>query len=82
MEKTVNIYIDYEIHMWHCGYDDYPTRENSLSEAGKLVKHVDIDKYTYSVYNIVFDRHETFSVANGFGKNAMLIGADEFFCAS
>ena len=28
MEKTVNIYTDYEIHMWHCGYDDYPTLEN------------------------------------------------------
>ena len=81
MEKTVNIYTDYEIHMWHCGYD-YPTLENSLFEAGKLVKHVDIDKYTYSVYNIVFDRHETSSVANGFGKNAILIGTDEFFCTS
>ena len=82
MEKTVNIYTDYEIHMQHCGYDDYPTLENSLFEAGKLVKHVDIGKYTYSVYNIVFHRHETSSVANGFGKNAILIGADEFFCTS
>ena len=53
-----------------------------LFEAGKLVKHVDIDKYTYSVYNIVFHGHETSSVANGFGKNAILIGTDEFFCTS
>ena len=68
--------------MWHRGYDDYPTLENSLFEVGKLVKHVDIDKYTYSLYNIVFDIHETFLVANGFGKNAIFIGADEFFCTS
>ena len=37
-EKTVNIYIAYEINLWDCGYDDYPTPENFLFGAVKLVK--------------------------------------------
>ena len=74
--KMVNIYTVYEINFWDCGYNDYPTLENPLLVAVKLVKNVDIDKYKYSGYAIGFDRHETFSVANGFGKNVVFFGAN------
>ena len=42
----------------------------------KLVKNVDVDKYKYSGYDIGFDRYETFSVANEFGRNVKLFGVD------
>ena len=68
--KTVTLYIFYEL-WW---YDDYPTLEKSFFGAVKLVKNVDIDKYKYFGYGIGFDRHETFSVAGGFGKNVIIFG--------
>ena len=74
--KMVNIYIVYEINFWDCGYDNYPTLENPLLVAVKLVKNAHIDKYKYSGYATGFDRHETFSVANGFGKNVVFFGAN------
>ena len=36
----------------------------------------DIDKFKYSGYGIGLDRHGTFSVGNGFGKNVVIFGAD------
>ena len=39
----------------------------------KLVNNADIDKYKYSEYGIGFERRETFSVANGFGRNVILL---------
>ena len=78
--KTVNIYIVYEINLRDCEYDDYPTLENSLFGAVNLVKNSDIDRYKYSGYGIGFDRRETFSIANGFGKNVIVFRADEFIC--
>ena len=42
--------------MWDCGYDNYPTLENSLFSAVKLVTYADIDKYKYSRYGIGCDR--------------------------
>ena len=42
----------------------------------KLVKNVDIDKYKYSGYGIGFDRNGTFSVGNGFGKNAIMFAVE------
>ena len=59
-----------------CGYDDYPTIENSLFGAVKFVKNAYIDKFKYSVYGIGFDRHGTFSIGNGFGKNVITFGAN------
>ena len=56
--KIVNICIAYEINLWDRGYDDYPTLENYLFAAVKLVKNVDIDKY--SRQGIGFDRVELF----------------------
>ena len=38
MEKIVNIYTVYEINLWDLGYIDYPTLENPLFGAVKLVK--------------------------------------------
>ena len=51
MEKQ-EIYIFYKINLCTCGYDDYPTLENSLFGAVKLVKNADIDNYKYSGYSI------------------------------
>ena len=59
-----------------CGYDDYPTLENSLFGAVKFVKIAYVDKFKYSVYGIGFDRHGTFSIGNGFGKNVITFGAN------
>ena len=59
----------YEKKLWDCGYDDYPTLENSFFGVVKLVKSVVIDKYKYSGYVIGFDKDGTFSVDNGIGKN-------------
>ena len=42
----------------------------------KLVNNADIDKHKYSEYGIGFERRETFSVANGFGRNVILFGID------
>ena len=70
--KTVNIYIVYEMNLWDCLYDDYPTLGNSLFGAVKLVKKWDIDKYKYSGCSIGFGRNGTFSVGSGFGKNVII----------
>ena len=78
--KTVNIYIVYEINLWDCGYNGYPTLENSLFGAVKLVKIASIDKFKYSGYGIEFNRRGTFPVGNGFGKNVIVFGAD--MCSS
>ena len=44
--------------------------------AVKLVKNAHIDKYKYSGYATGFNWHETFSVANVFGKNEVFFGAN------
>ena len=75
-EKTVNIYIAYEINLCDREYDYYPTLENSLFSAVKLVKRADIGKYKYSGYGIGFDRRGTFSVGNGVRKNVIIFGVD------
>ena len=50
--------------------------KNSLFGAVKLVKNTNIDKYKYSGYGTGFHRRETFLVANGFGKNAIIFVVD------
>ena len=72
--KRVIVDIIYEINLWDHGYDDYPTLESSLFAAVKSIKYSDNDKCKYSGYGIGFDRRETFSVANGFGKNVIIFG--------
>ena len=56
-EKTVNIYIFYEINL--CNYVDSsdPTLGSSLFRAIKLVKNNDIDKYKFSGYSIELSHH-------------------------
>ena len=44
--------------------------------AVKLVKNADIDKYKYFEFGIGFDRHGTFSVGNGFGRNVIIFEVD------
>ena len=76
-EKTVNIYIVYEISFSTCGYDDYPVLENSLFDAARLVKNAHIDKSKCSGYIISFDRRGIFSFpTGGFGCNAITFGVD------
>ena len=41
---VVNVYIFYEINLWNCGYDDYPTLENYLFGAVKLTKNANVGK--------------------------------------
>ena len=73
----VNIYIVSEIHLWDRGYDDYPTLENFLFDAVKLVKNADVDKYKYCGYGIRLHRNETSSFpAGGFYKNVIVFGVD------
>ena len=62
--------------MWVHEDDYYPTLQNSLFGAVKLVKNADINKHKYSGYGVGFDRGGTFSVANGFGNNAVIFGVD------
>ena len=53
------------------------TLENYLFGAVSLTKHVDIDKYKYSGYDIGCGRKGEFSFgSNGFGRNCIILGAD------
>ena len=59
--KIVNIYIVYEINK-SVRISSYPTLENYLFGAVKLLKHVNIDQYEYSWYGIEFDRKGIFQL--------------------
>ena len=73
----VNLFIVYERSLWDCGYDDYPTLENCLIGAVKLVKNANIDENKHSWYGISFDRNGTSSFpTHEFYKNAMIFGVD------
>ena len=52
-EKTVNIYIFYEINLWDRRYDDYPILESSLFGEVKLVKNVIM--LSRNILDMVFD---------------------------
>ena len=43
-KAVVNVYIFYEINLWNCGHDNYPTLENYLFGAVKLTKNANIGK--------------------------------------
>ena len=75
MEKTINIYVAYEISK-NYNISSYPTLENCLFGAVSLTKYVDVDQYKYSGYDIGFDRKGKFSVGNGFGRNCIIFGVD------
>ena len=72
--KTVNIYIVYEINKNYL-ISSYPTLGRCLFGAVKLTKHIDIDEYKNSRYDIGFDRKRNFSVGNGFCRNCITFGA-------
>ena len=75
-EKTVNIYIVYEL-AGSSSHSDDPTLKNCLFGAVTLTKNADIDKYGYSGYGISFDRKSNFSFPRGgFGQNELIFGAD------
>ena len=66
----------YEINLWDCGYDDYPTLQNSVFGEFKLVKNADIGLHKHSEYGTGFDRRGTFSVGNEFDKNVIIFEED------
>ena len=73
--KVVNIYIVYEINKsFNTG--SYPTLENCLFGAIKLIKHSDVDNYKYSGYGIGFDRKGFFSLGNEIRKNVIIFEVD------
>ena len=75
-EKTVNIYIVYEL-AGSSSHSDDPTLKNYLFGVVTLTKNADIDKYGYSGYGTGFDRRSSFSFpGGGFGQNALIFGAD------
>ena len=57
--KMVNIYIVYKIKR-SVNISSYPMLENCLFGAVKLTKHVGVDLYEYSGYDIAFDRKESY----------------------
>ena len=59
--KIVNIYIVNEINK-SVRISSYPTLENYLFGAVKLLKHVNIDQYEYSWYGTEFDRKGIFQL--------------------
>ena len=61
--KIVNIYIVYEIER-SVNTSIYQTLENCLFGALKLTKHVDVDLYKYSGYDIGFDRKWSYSISD------------------
>ena len=70
--EVVTIYIVYDISK-NINISDYPTLENCLFRAVSLTKNADIDKYGYSRYGIVFDRHESFLFPDtGLGRNVII----------
>ena len=56
---------------------DYLTLENCLFGVVIQTKNADIDKYKYSGYGIVFDRHGSFLFfVTGLGRNVIIFGVD------
>ena len=39
-------------------------------------KHVDVDRYKYSGYDIAFNRKGSFSIGNEIGRNVLIFGVD------
>ena len=69
------IYIVYEI-TGNFNVSSYPTIENCLFGAVKLTKNADTDKHEHFGWGIGFDRHGSFSIGNGVGKNVIIFGKD------
>ena len=75
-EKTVNIYILYEL-AGSTSHTDDPTLKNCLFGAVTLTKNANMDKYRYSGYGNGFDRKSSFSfLGSGFGQNVLIFGLD------
>ena len=72
--KIVNIYIVYELSMFHVG--SFFTLEDCLFGAVSLSKNADIDKYKYSGYAIGFNRKGSYSIGNEVGRNVIIFGVD------
>ena len=67
-ETIVNIYIVYEPGA-SSAFNDDPTLKNSLFDAVRLTRNIDIDNCQYSDYGIGFDRKSSFSFpGGGFGQ--------------
>ena len=73
--KVVNIYIVYEINK-NVNISSHPTLENCLFGAVKLTKHIDIDQFKYSGYDIGFDKKGFFSSGDEVERNVLIFGVD------
>ena len=71
--KIVNIYIVYETER-SVNTSSYPTIENCLFGAVRLIKHNNVDVYKYSEYGIGFDRKGYYSIGNEINKNIIIFG--------
>ena len=70
-----NIYIIYEIDDYH-PTTSYPTLENCLFGAVKVIKHADVDLCKHSGYDIGFDRKGSYLIGNEAGGNVIIFGVD------
>ena len=76
-QTAVNRYIVYKISK-NFNIEEYPTLENCLFGAVILRKNFDIYKYKYFGNGVAFERKETFSVGNGFGRNCFGVDMSSF----
>ena len=58
--------------MEHRPITSYPMLENCLFDAVELTKHIDVDLYKYSGYNIRFHRKGSYSIGNETDKNVII----------
>ena len=74
----MNISIIYEIHLLTFTVAQEFMLGNTLFGAAKLTTNASPDKYKYSGYGFVFDASGSmlWSYDSGFGKNAIIFGAD------
>ena len=76
--KIINIYIVYEIEKL-VNISSHLALANYLFSVVKLAKHVDIDQYEYSGFDIGFDRKGFLSISNEIGRDVIIFEVDMSF---
>ena len=76
-KKLINLYISYTLNLQLRNLNTDFTLGNCLFGSTKLTKNADLDKYEYTGYGIGFGSCSECSFTDGgFGKNAIIFGAD------
>ena len=76
-KNVVNSFIVYELDSWPQDLNTDFALGCCLYEGFKLTKNTDPDKYSYSSYDIGFNRHIEYSLLHSsVGKNVIIFGAD------